>query len=221
MKIFIPIKEISQRVPGKNFRDFGGNPLWLHAVNKFRELGEVFIDTDSDKLLEEANRIDNVMAYSRVPTLRGHDVSVNRLIKHWLDSFINDENETLVQLHVTNPFLKAETIDRFQEAFEECKIDTYCGANIIQARGWRLEATGDGCLRSIPLNHNPNVLEETQSLQEIIVENSTFYMFTKRSFNKLSNRMGANPHFGKVEFPENIDIDTEEDWKLAIKLLKD
>jgi CMP-N-acetylneuraminic acid synthetase len=31
-------------------------------------------------------------------------------------------------------------------------------------------------------------------------------------------RIGSSPHFYETEFPENLDIDTEEDWSLVEKI---
>ena len=47
MKIFIPIKENSQRVPGKNFREFGGAPLYKHTLYKLSNKS-IYVDTDSN-----------------------------------------------------------------------------------------------------------------------------------------------------------------------------
>ena len=43
-------------------------------------------------------------------------------------------------------------------------------------------------------------------------------MFDAENFLKTSNRIGKNPFFYDVSFPENIDIDTETDWKLVEEL---
>ena len=43
MIIYIPIKENSQRVPNKNFREFCGKPLWEHTIDKLKLPIKVFI----------------------------------------------------------------------------------------------------------------------------------------------------------------------------------
>ena len=48
LKIFIPIKKDSQRVPGKNFRIFNGEPLYKHTLLKYSK-DEVWVDTASDR----------------------------------------------------------------------------------------------------------------------------------------------------------------------------
>jgi len=40
-------------------------------------------------------------------------------------------------------------------------------------------------------------------------------MFKANNFLKTKSRIGNNPYFYPCNFPENIDIDTEDDWKLV------
>ena len=64
MKFFIIIKQHSERVKDKNFRLVGGIPLWKHLVNELTGQ-DVYIDTDSDKILDECKNIEHVTAYAR------------------------------------------------------------------------------------------------------------------------------------------------------------
>ena len=50
MIIYIPIKQNSQRVPQKNFREFNGKPLWEHTIDKLKDF-EVVVDTDSEEII--------------------------------------------------------------------------------------------------------------------------------------------------------------------------
>jgi CMP-N-acetylneuraminic acid synthetase len=225
MKIFVPIKGNSQRVPNKNFREFCGVPLHLHTINKLDE-HEVYIDTDSDSLLgsyglaKERGEYKNVTIYKRANNLLGDKVSVNDLIWYWLDNYIGEDcsDEALCQIHVTSPFLNVRTLES-AKTWLNSHHDSVAGCDVISARVWReekIDATDN--IRSIPVNHNPRQLEQTQDITPVLVENSSFYMFTRRSFIKAKNRLGDNPRFQSVNFPENIDIDTEDDWELATKL---
>ena len=83
MVVFIPIKEESQRVVGKNFREYKGKPLWKHCLDKFTDY-KVFIDTDSKIILDEAEEYANVRAYERLDYLKGHETSVVDLIKNFV-----------------------------------------------------------------------------------------------------------------------------------------
>lgn len=221
MKIFIPIKEKSQRVENKNFREFNSKELWLNQVEKFKDF-EVFIDTDSDYIYDyySGGKLnDNVTVYKREESLVGHDVSVNALIENWIKRFDFKNKEFLCQIHVTTPFLNPQTI---KLAILLNKHDSVFGADKIQARCWRQEVIDKrkNKDRMIPINHNPMILEQTQNINPIYVDNSSFYVFTKKSFMTTKNRIGINPCPLWVKFPENLDIDTEEDWNMCIQINK-
>ena len=50
----IPIKEKSERVPGKNFRMIGEKPLYKYLLDKLENchFDEIYIDSDSDEIKE-------------------------------------------------------------------------------------------------------------------------------------------------------------------------
>ena len=213
MKIFIPIKKESIRVPNKNYRDFGGQPLWRHTLLKFSGC-KIFVDTDDLELINIINNdgeLKNVCAYERRKDYVGNDISVNKLIDNFLNMFVFN-NETIVQLHVTSPFLLSDTlVDAFQY------MDVYksvCGANKVQSRLWENHLLGWK-----PVNHDPSKLIPTQDLPQIFEENSSFYMFTKNSYIENNNNRISNKNwFQLVNFPQNLDIDTEDDWNMCVKL---
>ncbi len=214
MKIFIPIKENSQRVPNKNFRDFGGLPLYKHTLKKLKNF-DVYVDTDSKKLLKQIEgdqELQHVTVFLRKDDLCGDEVSVCDLIKNFIEES-GLKNETICQLHVTSPFLQTDTLE---SALKKIGInDAVVSCNRIQTRFWRREKYG-----MCPVNHNPLVLQQTQDLDVFYEENSLFYIFNSDDFLKLGNRVGKNPYFFETSFPENIDIDWETDWELANCILK-
>jgi CMP-N,N'-diacetyllegionaminic acid synthase len=207
--LFIPIKEESQRVPRKNFRVLpSGLPLWSHTVEKFSNF-KIFIDTDSDEILEGCLNYEHVHAYKRDNSLIGHDVSVCDLIEYCIKT--NNLKGCLAQIHVTSPFLKTETLSN---AFSYLKqFDSIVSCNKVQIRLWRKEGYG-----YCPINHNPLKLEQTQDLPEYYEENSAFYIFDCESFLKNKSRVEINPYFYIIDYPENFDIDTESDWDLLQNL---
>lgn len=207
MKIFIPIKKESQRVPNKNFRPFNGLPLYQYVITKLSKEFEVHIDTDSNEILEWCQTITNVFGYKRKEKNVGHTNPVTDLIY----DFIIDNNiinEKICQLHITSPLLEIDTII----GALNCGYDNVIGCDIIYNRFWENK---NG--KMIPLNHNPNELKQTQDLDPLYLENSSFYIFNSDEFLKTKNRIGNDPHFYEVNYPQNLDIDTEDDWDLIKK----
>ncbi len=209
MVIFIPIKENSQRVPRKNFRELNGVPLYKHTLNKLKNF-EVYIDTDSDEIaagIKMDHNLSNVSVYRRDSDLVGDDVSVCDLIQRFIKKYTIFDY--ICQLHVTSPFLD---VDILEEAFNKTKegYDSVVSCNEVNTRFWRKENYG-----YVPVNHNPMKLEQTQDLPTYYEENSTFYIFDSSVFKKLNTRIGFNPYFYPIGFPSNVDIDTEDDWNIV------
>lgn len=214
MIIFIPIKKNSQRVKNKNFRIFGEEPLYKHTLLKFPN-DVVYVDTDNDDLIEEIKkdkRLNNVFPFKRKKELVGDEISVLSLIKNFIIEF--DIKENVTQIHVTSPFLERDIlIDAFKKMSE---YDSVVSCNEYNSRFWRKEKFG-----YCPVNHNPLKLEQTQDLPKIYEENSAFYIFDPKNILNYNNRIGINPLFYPINFPNNIDIDTEKDWEIAISTLKE
>ena len=210
MIIYIPIKENSQRVPRKNFREFQGKPLWEHTIDKLKDF-QVVVDTDSQEIIDACKIKDWVTTYLRPEELRGDKVSVVDLIKNYFWDYNKDF--WILQLHVTSPFLQVEMIEELRDKVIKENIDSAFSVDVIQNRFWRKEEYG-----LVPINHNPMKLEQTQDLPEYFMENSCFYLF-KRNVLDFGNRIGKNPKTINIEFPYNLDIDTEKDWEL-VKLLE-
>ena len=94
--------------------------------------------------------------------------------------------------------------------------DSVVSCNKYQNRLWRKEKYGYA-----PINHNPLKLEQTQDLPIFYEENSLFYIFNTQYFLNTGSRVGLDPYFYVCNYPENIDIDTEDDWKLVKSLVKE
>ena len=215
MKIFIPIKKESERVSNKNFRDFGGVPLYIHTLNKYKDC-DVYVNTDCEDLEVPAN----VTIIKRKKELCGNDVSVNLLIKDFLIDYVTLDTEFIVQTHVTSPFITRKTIDYLRDFYERniryVKTDGYFSVNTLTQRMWGMNKTN----YLIPLNHDPSKLLPTQMLDTVYLENSAFYTFTKKSFMERDNRIGLNSMKYSIAFPEYLDIDTEDDFKLCLAIQK-
>jgi len=211
-KIFIPIKAESERVPNKNFREFCGKPLWKHTLDKLTGY-KVFVNTDSKELIDQLNdTYTNVTTIHRASSHLGHKVSVNKILRHFVNKCAGDD--IIAQVHVTSPFLKIETLHKMFEMFKNNSIDSIATVDIIQARCWRTESPK----RFIPLNHDPELLEQTQNINPVCVENSLVYMFNASNFNCTRNRLSGRKLFYETSFPENLDIDTEADWEMCKQL---
>lgn len=206
----VPIKDHSERVKGKNFRDFCGRPLYQHillTLDHTYAVDEIVIDTDSDRVIREAPALSSkIRVIERPAELRGDAVSTNKLFAYDLEK---TEADIFLQTHATNPLLKSETIAKGLRLFVESedKYDSLFSVNRFQSRFYVQDGE--------PVNHDPEVLIPTQNLPPVYEENSCLYVFTKESFARKQRRIGVKPLMFPTPQIESVDIDDEFTFRLA------
>jgi CMP-N-acetylneuraminic acid synthetase len=209
----LPMKANSDRVKGKNFRDFGGKPLFkwvLDTLLSVAEIDLIVINTDARHILAEHGLIDNerILMRDRNEEICGDLISMNLIIK---DDIKNIDSDIYLMTHTTNPFLSRHSveaaIEKFQIAVKVEKADSLFTVNKVQDRFYDIDVQ--------PINHDPANLIRTQDLDPWYQENSNLYLFSKESFNKTDARIGANPTMLVTAPYESTDIDTPDDWELG------
>lgn len=210
----LPMKANSSRVPGKNFRDFCGKPLFRWVLDSLLNVGDidtVIINTDAKNTLVSNGLVqsDRVIFRQRPPEICGDDVSMNKVIA---DDVKNVPADIYLMTHTTNPLLSSATINaaigEFKKLYEAEEADSLFAVNKIQTRFYNKEARA--------LNHDPHNLIPTQDLEPWYEENSNLYIFTTDSFQKTSARIGLRPAMHVTPPEESIDIDTPEDWDMGV-----
>src|SRR5262245_61558685 len=102
----------SIRVPGKNYRDLGGMPLFhhiLHTLRRCSTVTRIVIDTDSEVIKKDTLlNFPEVQLVDRPQHLRADTVPMTDVISHDASLFPAD---VYLQTHSTNPFLRSETIE--------------------------------------------------------------------------------------------------------------
>ncbi len=216
------IKEYSQRISEKNIRNFHGKPLlwWIiDTLYKTQGVKEIVIDTDSDKIVDEIkqNFKTEIELYDftkdgkklevlkRPKHLLGHYVTANDLIKGIIDRI---EGEHFLQTHVTNPLLKSSTIEEAISHYYSRRGLNDSLFAVTEHKSPFYTAIGE------PINHDPDIIEQSQNAQILYEDNSNLYIFSRESFG-LWGRVGLEPFMFPISKLESIDINTEEDWAIA------
>lgn len=210
----LPMKANSERVKGKNFREFNGKPLFrwiLDTLLAVEEIDQIVINTDARHILAENGLTDSdrVMIRDRKPEICGDMVSMNLILT---DDVENVEADIYLMTHTTNPLMSPNTVRGaladFQKAQLEDTTDSLFTVDKIQTRFYRADCS--------PVNHDPDNLLRTQDLEPWFEENSNLYIFTRDSFAKTNARIGKQPMLYESPKFESIDIDTPDDWDFAV-----
>ncbi|MCH8502350.1 MAG: acylneuraminate cytidylyltransferase family protein [Aliidiomarina sp.] len=210
----LPMKANSSRVPGKNFKDFCGKPLFrwiLDSLLAVKEIDQIVINTDARDILAENGLVDTdrVKIRDRKPEICGDDVSMNIVLG---DDVANVDADIYLMTHTTNPLLSSTTmrkaIQQYADALDAGSADSLFTVNKIQTRFYREDCS--------PINHDPDNLIPTQNLEPWYEENSNIYLFNRESFAKTNARIGKRPMMMITPAMESSDIDTPDDWDRAV-----
>lgn len=204
----VPMRHSSERVPGKNYRQFGDAPLFHHVVRtlmKCPSVDEILIDTDSPIIAEQCQEhFPDVVLIDRPEHLRAGDIAMNRIIEHDLGF---TEAETIIQTHSTNPLLPAATFEEALRVFRDEDCDSVFTVSRLQQRLWNGDVQ--------PINHDPTELIRTQDLPPLYIENSCAFVFSRELILSTGSRIGSNPRLVETEATDSLDIDEESDFALA------
>ena len=211
----VPMRHHSVRVEGKNYRELGGVPLFHHILRTLvscPSVSRVVIDTDSEVIREDVHKsFPEVSLLERPEHLRGDDIPMTEILFHDVSVVPAD---CYLQTHSTNPFLRAETIERALECWHQVRglHDSLFSVTRIQARLW--DST------SRPVNHNPWLLLRTQDLPPLFLENSNFYIFPPELIKASRRRIGDRPRLFEIDPLESIDIDDKEGFAFAEMVMR-
>jgi len=211
----VPMRHDSVRVPGKNYREMAGKPLFHHIIESLLacpEISQVVVDTDSPVIMEGLEKhFTQVVRLLRPEHLRADTVPTNEILVH---DTAQVKADLYLQTHSTNPLLRPGTISNAIQALLKTypAYDSLFGVTRVQTRLW------DQLGR--PINHNPAILLRTQDLPPVYEENSCIYLFTRDTLVQKRNRIGDRPMLFEIDASEAWDIDEEIDFSIAEMLLK-
>jgi CMP-N,N'-diacetyllegionaminic acid synthase len=235
---FIPARQGSKRVPGKNVRVFGGHPMLAYTLAPAIESGvfeSVIVSTDSEDIAAIARHYGAEVPFLRPAEFAG-DTSPDI---EWLEHLIvaleaqGRSWECFSLLRPTSPFRTAETIRRAwslftaQEGADSLRAVEKCAQH--PGKMWIVDGNRmTPLLQSQAHNlHSPIALTSPwhstpyQALPPVYVQNASLEIAWTRVV--LEQRTIA----GDVVVPfitqgyEGFDINDPYDWKIAEQLLLD
>jgi CMP-N-acetylneuraminic acid synthetase len=232
--IQIPIKAApSQRVPGKNFRPIAGKPLFAWLLDELAALrtpADVYIDSEDSATFRrvggEVRRMaTSVGLFAPAVTRNGRNLYCH-LRAPWFATDEANGHHLLHQFAVAQPHY-----DLYAQAFVTAPGLT--APVIDSALGWMTserglhdslflatEESGFIWYRSGPINQQlrPDGLPRTQDAT-YLKETTGLYIITRDALFRTGCRIGQHPNAKLVDRRAALDIDTEQDFAAAEKLL--
>tara|TARA_B100000795_G_C22778370_1_gene431099 strand:- start:138 stop:854 length:717 start_codon:yes stop_codon:yes gene_type:complete len=203
----------SKGIPRKNVLDFAGHPLvaWTVIQAKLsKEVDEVYISSDSDEILEIAEKY-GAKIIKRPAEISGDSAKSEEAIIHAL-SILGADQEMIIMLEPTAPLRKAEDIDNCIKMFRKEEWDScFSGALLQDFLLWKKDKNGNlNSLNYDYKNQGPRQLREPD-----YVENGAIFVFKPKIMVNEKNRFGGKIGLFPNNFWQSFEIDDPEDWEFV------
>lgn len=201
----IPIKLNSERVPGKNIKQFAdGKALvtfFQETLVQVKELDEIYVFCSSEKIKDYM--VKGVIYQKRPEYLDTAEATPQDIISEFMKLV---DADVYAVCHCTSPFVKAEHISECIDKTCSDEYDSAFTAERLQRLMWH---------QGKPLNFDAANVPRTQDLPVYHNEVSAAYVFKKEVFKKMNRRIGLKPYIMEISGVESIDIDYPEDFEIA------
>lgn len=191
----------------KNLKKLGGKYLINYSIellNSISEIEETIIYCSDDKINEYINKDLDYTFLSRDKSLDSSNISIDDIIKSFLSEV---DTDVVVLLHPNSPFLAVNTLQECLSNVISKEYDSAFTSYEFKKLAW---------YQGKPLNYS---LEKTtpklESLEPVIIEQSSLYIFTKNSFTLHNKRIGNKPYIKSINHFEGHEVESEEDFEIA------
>ena len=199
----------SKGIPRKNVLEFAGHPLVAWSViqaKQTKEIDEVYISSDSDEILEIADKY-GAKTIKRPEEISGDNAKSEEAIIHAL-SILGTDQEMIIMLEPTAPLRKIDDLDNCVTMFRNEGWDScFSGALLQDFLLWKKDKNGN--LKSLNYdykNQGPRQLREPD-----YVENGAIFIFKPEIIINEKNRFGGKIGLFPNNFWQSFEIDEPED----------
>ena len=212
----IPARGGSKGIPAKNLQKLAGRTLVAHRVEVARKskCNEIYVSTDDDSIKSEcANLLVKVI--DRPKELAQDDSSTDAVLDHAISQLGLMEDDYVVLLQPTSPFISTQIIDRcINLLIENPDLNSVITLNFGHTFVWELQ---EKFIQ--PVNHNRKLRLRRQDMPVSGIETGGCYVFRVSKFLETKVRFPEPTGGISVNQLEALDIDTLDDLRLAQKLV--
>jgi len=207
--ISIP-EEAGYFFPDRHFQHISRSSLYSLMIDKLEaipQIGKIIVNTDSARIKSSytyPGKVKVMNVYQAEPQEIELELTSDRMTAALLEQV---EGEHFLQLGPIFPFLKRETIDYVIETYDKHVVNPedrpYDSVFTIKTLNRRLYDSDKDLIRE----DRPNTF----------VEDGILHVFNRKTFLAGGSRkVGKNPYSCGIEEIENLAIDSEENYQLAV-----
>jgi CMP-N,N'-diacetyllegionaminic acid synthase len=221
----IPARSGSERVRDKNVRSLAGHPLLAYAIAAARDAGifdRVVCSTDSGKIDEVAQRYGAETPFLRPKELATSTSPDIEWITHALEQ-LDDHYDVFAIVRATNPFRGGDTLRRgFEQLLATPEADSIRAVELVKQHPGKMWIVEGRTMWPLLDQSQLDVAwhaGQYQALPPIYVQNSALEIAWTRVVSQTGTREGKVVAPFYTEGYEGFNIDDEDDWERARRLL--
>ena len=203
----VPVRQGSQRIKNKNFKDFAGKNLLrikLEVLKRIDIIDSIVVNTDSEEALSMADEFE-VEKFRREGYYASSECNNSDFFENLAE---NTDADFIMYSPCTAPLIKEETyydfISRFRNGLD--RFDSLTTVSPVKSHLW---------LDGKPINYDPNNSPNTQDLPDILRLNYGLSVISRQDMIKYRNVVGSKPSFYKLDDFEAVDVDNTIDFEFA------
>ncbi len=210
----IPARGGSKGIPHKNIRLLGGKPLIAYSIEVARGaagVDDVYVSTD-DGAIADVSLACGAKVIDRPVELAGDTASSEAALRHALDMLEVDgvDVDLLVFLQCTSPLRTHADIECAISCLRTEGADSLLSVVPSHKFLWEMRAGV-----AVSTNYDYRNRPRRQDMIPQYAENGSIYIFKPWVLRELGNRLGGKVSLYVMREDQNLDIDTEDDWKFA------
>ncbi len=209
----IPLRGGSKGIPNKNIKIFGGKPLcfWvLQAALNSKNISEVFVSSDSDKILNVSKSISNKIKIIKRPEKLAQDNSSTEDVL--IDFSSKVEFKNIVTIQATSPFTSSNDLDNAINLYKKKRLDSLFTAVRSKRFYWNDDMK--------PINYNPKKRLMRQDFKGTLMENGAFYITKKKVLINEKCRLAGKIGVFEMDPKHSYELDEKEDWIIMSRKIK-
>jgi CMP-N,N'-diacetyllegionaminic acid synthase len=224
---FVPARSGSERVPGKNVRPLAGHPLLAYAIETALQSGvfeRVVVSTDSEQIADVARWYGADVPFLRPPEL-ATSVSPDAEWLLYTLEHLQESYELLALVRATNPFRGPDAVRRgLEQLVATPEADSLRAVELVKqhpGKMWLLDEDGRTMRPLLDQSHLEVAWHAGQypALPPVYSQNSALEIARTAAVLATRTREGRVVAPFLTEGYEGFNVDDEEDWERAERLL--
>ena len=219
ISVFLPTRKGSQRVLNKNTRPFAGYSgglleLKLRQLSKL-DVDEVILSTNDESSINLAEKFIKNFPNLRIDIRPDHLASSNTNLTDLIAYAAQiSKCDHILWTHVTSPIVNEKTylkaIEKYLTSLDD-GFDSLMSVTTFKNFLWNIESNDiinrvEGSTKRWP---------QTQDLENLFEINSAIFIASRKIYEENLDRLGKKPFLFEMDKIEAIDVDWEEDFKIA------